>query len=331
MLVLRFGAYGDVLLTAAAVAALRRALPDARIAFGVRAELAEAVRHHPGVDELVVVEPGEGVWSYARKVRAFAPEAVLDLHGRLRSVALRVMLFPLPFVSVSQRSPWERLRVALGAKPRPAVSLLARFQDAVARLLGRAVPAEPRAAFAAPEAKECAAGLLVAAGIVGDRPLLGLSPGANWATKRWPAERYAEVARLALAEGWAVAVVGSAAEAGLCAAVCAGAPGAVDLGGRVDLATLPGFVARCTAFVSNDSGPAHLALGLGVPTVAVFGSTDPAAVGFPDEAAARVVVDCGPCSFHGRRSCPRGDLRCLSGVAAEAVWARARERVPPPP
>ena len=94
----------------------------------------------------------------------------------------------------------------------------------------------------------------------------------------------------------------------------------------MDLATLPGFVSRCAAFVSNDSGPTHLALGLGVPTVAVFGSTDPAAVGVPEAAVARVAVDCGPCSFHGRRSCPRGDLRCLTEVSAAAVWARLASR-----
>ena len=73
-----------------------------------------------------------------------------------------------------------------------------------------------------------------------------------------------------------VAVQGSESERGLGELIAKEAPGAVDLCGKLDLPAMGGFISRCSAFVSNDSGPMHMARALGVPTLAIFGSTDPA-------------------------------------------------------
>src|SRR5205085_9351984 len=163
-------------------------------------------------------------------------------------------------------------------------------------------------------------GVLRKTGLDPSLPLVGLSPGANWATKRWPAERFAGLARRALERGLQVAVQGSAAEAQLAQTVVRGAPGAVDLSGKLDLPGLGGFISRCTAFVANDSGPMHMARALGVPTLAIFGSTDPAMFDFSGHAVLFAGVECAPCSFFGRARCPYGHFRCMLELGPERAW-----------
>src|SRR5216683_991784 len=161
-----------------------------------------------------------------------------------------------------------------------------------------------------------------------------MSPGANWETKRWPAERFGDLASRALASGLQVVVVGSAKEARLGREIVRVAPKAVDLCGKLDLRGLGGFISRCTAFVANDSGPMHMARALGVPTLAVFGSTDPGMFDFAGHAMLFAGVECAPCSFFGRSFCPRGHFRCMLELSEERAWdelaplLRAGRRLP---
>src|SRR5207248_2547489 len=87
--------------------------------------------------------------------------------------------------------------------------------------------------------------------------------------------------------GLQVAVQGSESERGLGELIAKEAPGAVDLCGKLDLPAMGGFISRCSTFVSNDSGPMHMARALGVPTLAIFGSTDPAMFEFGGDAVGR--------------------------------------------
>ena len=93
--------------------------------------------------------------------------------------------------------------------------------------------------------------------------------------------------------------------------------------GRTTLRQLMGLLAECQLIVTNDSGPMHLAAALGVPLVAIFGSTNERATG-PLGPRARVVkhpVECSPC---GLRECPI-DFRCMTGVSVESVHRAALE------
>src|SRR2546430_12033461 len=89
-----------------------------------------------------------------------------------------------------------------------------------------------------------------------------------------------------------------------------------------------------TAFVANDSGPMHMARALGVPTLAIFGSTDPAMFDFAGHAMLFAGVECAPCSFFGRSRCPRGHFRCMLDLSEERAWEalapllRAGRRLP---
>ena len=157
-------------------------------------------------------------------------------------------------------------------------------------------------------------------------PWIGVSPGAAFGgAKRWLPERFAEAAsRLSSDFDAGVAVFGSPAETELCQLV-AGQVGrrAHNLAGRTTLAEFIDLAATCSLYLTNDSGPMHVATALGVPTIAVFGATDDHATG-PSGSWARVVrqaVHCSPCLL---RECPI-DHRCMTRVDTAMVVEMARE------
>ena len=157
-------------------------------------------------------------------------------------------------------------------------------------------------------------------------PWVGVSPGAAFGrAKRLLPGRFARAAQLLARELQArLAVFGSSAESELAADVARKCgPRAVSLAGHTSLGEFLALASTCQLFLSNDSGPMHVAAALGVPTVAVFGSTDADATG-PAAPWSRVVrkpVDCAPCLL---RECPIEGHPCMAGVGAQAVVAQAR-------
>ena len=162
------------------------------------------------------------------------------------------------------------------------------------------------------------AAFLARLGIAG--PVIGVSPGAAFGSaKRWPADRFAQVAR----EFPRALLFGSKAERELCDGIAANVPGAVNLAGQTTLREFIDLASVCRLFLTNDSGAMHLASAAGVPTVTVFGATDDTTTG-PTGPLARVVrehAECSPCLL---RECPI-DHRCMTRVTPERVAAVARE------
>jgi heptosyltransferase-2 len=153
------------------------------------------------------------------------------------------------------------------------------------------------------------------------------APGAEYGpAKCWPAERYAELARmLHERHGLPVLLLGSGKEAALCEQIAVAAPGACRvLAGKTSLIDAMALIAAARGLVSNDSGLMHVAAAFSVPQVAVFGSTSPEHTP-PLNPRAQVLwlkeelqLDCAPCFD---RVCRFGHTRCLTGVSAPRVEA----------
>jgi heptosyltransferase-2 len=156
--------------------------------------------------------------------------------------------------------------------------------------------------------------------------VLGINPGATYGSaKRWYPDRFAEVA-LALAAAWGAKVVitGGPGEAAIAADIESDLAGnCLNMAGRTSVRELMALVKRCNFFITNDSGPMHLAAAFGVPLVAIFGSTDHATT-YPLSDTAIVVresVDCAPCM---KRECPT-DHVCMKAVMPGTVIEKALE------
>ncbi|MEO7868041.1 MAG: lipopolysaccharide heptosyltransferase II, partial [Candidatus Eisenbacteria bacterium] len=120
--------------------------------------------------------------------------------------------------------------------------------------------------------------VIAARQLSGDFPYAIIGPGAVYGpAKRWPVERYAEVARQLVERGVRVLACGAQAERSICEEVAGRAGGGVvSLAGRTDLGVQAALCAGARVTVCNDSGLAHLAAATGAPTVSVFGSTSSA-------------------------------------------------------
>ena len=157
-----------------------------------------------------------------------------------------------------------------------------------------------------------------------DRPVVALCPGAEYGpAKRWPTERFAALAARCVEAGASVWVLGTDAERGAAERILAAAP-AVDLTGKTSLLDAVDLLSAAAVAVVNDSGLMHVAAALGVPVVALFGSSSQTFTP-PLSSRARVLerhLDCRPCFA---RTCPLGHLDCLAGISVDRVFASVME------
>lgn len=148
-------------------------------------------------------------------------------------------------------------------------------------------------------------------------------PGARMPTRRWPAERFAQVADRLARQGCRIVLTGAPAEAELTASVkrMMTMP-AVDLGGRTSLGALALLISRARLVVSNDTGVSHVTAAVGTPSVVICSGADPGRWAPLDAGRHRVFahpVECRPCMH---LHCPIGHP-CATGVTADAVMAEA--------
>ncbi len=155
-------------------------------------------------------------------------------------------------------------------------------------------------------------------------PLIGLHPAARDATRRWSLDRFATVGRqLRQQHGGTVILIGEQEEqaTGERIAQNVGEP-CRNLIGKTSLTTLGAVIAKLAVFVTNDTGPAHMAYALKTPTVTVFGSGNPATNGPIHDGPFRVLAHEVPCRPCGYATCPIGYV-CLEGVTTQQVIAEA--------
>ena len=162
-------------------------------------------------------------------------------------------------------------------------------------------------------------------GVKGDF-LVGFSPGAMYGSaKRWPKEYFAEIADRCIEE-WNAKVIlfGSRKESDICKQISRAVKNnIIDLSGKTDLGTSMGIIKRCNLFLSNDSGLMHVASSLSVPTIGIFGSTDPNLTG-PKGPFTKVIWSRIPCSPCFKRECPYS-LKCLYSITPDQVWEKMEE------
>jgi heptosyltransferase-2 len=164
------------------------------------------------------------------------------------------------------------------------------------------------------------------------RPVAILCPGAEFGpAKRWPPNQFAELAGLFVRDGFRVWIVGSPNDKIAASAVMQSlgetARQVHDLTGRTDLGTAIDLLSLATLVVSNDSGLMHAAAAVGVPVVALFGSSSPVYTPplSPLARVAKIDIECSPCF---QRECPLGHFKCMRDLQPWMVYNFARAAMP---
>jgi len=338
---------GDVVFTTPVVRALKRRFPDARITYLVEAAAEPILRHNPHIDTLQVVERPRGLarlkydLGLARALRREHFDVAIDLHGGPRAAWLTRASgaptrigYDLPgrAWAYTTRVPWTRSLVP----PRHSVlnqwDLLAPLGIGVA---DRAI--DPVEMPLCSDAVARVASRLRQAGVPDEAPLAVLHVSAGNPFRRWPAERFAELAAALTTppRPMHVVVTSGPSEAEAAQRVTSAAR---DLAaerreqivscGEFDLSELAALVSRAHLYIGGDSGPLHVAATTRTPVVALFGPTLPErSLPWRDPAVPSIAVEAGPlpCRPCHQRTCVPGDFRCLTSITVPMVLAACRE------
>ena len=311
MLVIKLSSLGDLFHALPAASMIRKAL-GFEMHWVTQPEYADLVACFEGVDRVLVFPRRRFLsrgFDFIRELRGTEYDLILDFQGLLKSALVA-------------RLARGRLRIG----PSYAREGAQFFYDETAGMLNKN-------RHAVEEALDFVRGLGLPAEDVrfpvnmarkelgGTRPKVGLLPRSRWATKNWPAEKFADTTTIIRRHTAATFFIfGSEADVPIANDLVKRiGDGVVNYCGRTSLVELGGLLQDLDVLVSVDSGPMHMAAALGVPVVAVFGATDPVRTG-PYGPKHRVVVreslSCRPCRSE---VCARHDLACLRDLAPEAV------------
>jgi heptosyltransferase-2 len=324
VLVVRFSAIGDILLTTPLLRAIRARYPGARIAVLTKERYAPLLSHNPNVSEVIGIPPGEGIRAIAARIRGVRYSDLLDLHGSLRSQALR-RLAPGPWQTYAKQ--WLQRTILITTKRdtyHVETPVPERYFEA-ARGLDVEPDGGPPDYFLSEEADRRAGEWLSRLGLGQERPIVAMAPGAAHATKRWPADYWIELAQRITPTGADVAILGGPDDTHLADRIAEQAgPKVASVAGVLDLQETGAVIRRAEVLIAGDTGVMHMATGVGTPVVALFGPTVRQFGFFPYRSAAGVVeldLPCRPCSAHGGARCPLGHHRCMRQMLPDLVFA----------
>ncbi|GAB2528216.1 glycosyltransferase family 9 protein [Microbacterium petrolearium] len=329
-LVARLDSLGDVLLSGPAVRAVAAAPGVDEVWMLCSTIGAEAARHLPGVDRVLV---WDCPWITASAPPA-TPERMRALEALLAEarpdVAVILTSFhqsPLPLALSLRLAGVGRIAGAsvdfagslLDVRLRPGEDLPEDLPEPE-----RALAIAAAAGFALPPGDD---GRLRLRGVAAPPPEVAASerlavvhPGASASARRWPAERHRETVRLLRQRGWDVAVTGGPDERALTAFV-AGDDG-LDLGGATPLAALAGILAHARVVVTGNTGPAHVAAAVGTPVASLFSPVVPAVRWAPYGVPHALLGDQrAACRDTRARECPVPGHPCLTSVEPADVVA----------
>ncbi len=331
---------GDAVMCLPALEALAARYPEAEIVVVSKPWVSDVYKGHAAVTRQIVYDPaGEhrgqrGFWKLIQQLRVEQFDGAILFQNAFQA-AWMAWLARIPVrlgYAMDGRS--SLLTESIEAPPPVAYGHQAYYYLHLlfrAGLIERPEPPrglhEPRLE-AQPTERAWAAQYIDSLGLGGPRFLVGMVPGAAFGpAKRWPADRFAELAdRLTAALHADVIIFGSREERPLSEEIAQTMEHTPTLlAGETTLRQTMALFERCRLLITNDSGPMHLAAALGLPLIAIFGSTNERATGplGPNVRVVKQQVECSPC---GLRTCPI-DFRCMEGVAVSTVYRTALELV----
>ena len=363
ILVIQLADMGDVLLSSAFLRELRRYRPKAWIGLVVQPSMVNLVGKCPYVDEVIPFRwrsfkdwgnafSGHFRWWLestrltARRLWKHHIDMAISLrwnNDAPQAAALTLMLTSGACERVGYRDvPHDRIpyrvidinRLITRGPVRGYLKHEVELQLEILTSLG-AAPADTHVEiWTGQEEQNFARDVLARAGFSESSPLIAIAPGAAWPFRRWPEDRFIALGRwLQETYGANIAILAARNELPLARRIEHGLVKSrtVNLGGRTTIMQMAAVLRRCRLFIGNDSGPVHLAAGVGVSVVGFYGPGEYERFrpwGIQHEAI-RVGLPCSPCS----QDCAFNDPRCIRAISldrAKGVIAQMMGPLGPP-
>jgi len=317
VLIVKLSSLGDLFHALPAVHNLQRGL-GAEVHWVAHWEYADLVRCFTDVSRVIPFPRRSflfGAWSFFRELRRVRYEYLVDLQGLLKSALVLWLARGRRRIGPSfHREGTRVLYPEVAGRRRRGRHAVEENLDVIRCLrLERVPPAFPvvfpRRAVAAP------------------RPRVALIPFSRWPSKNWPVEHFVRLGAQLAAARAAVFILGGPADVRACAELAAAiGPGAESAAGGLTLVETGGLIQAMDLVIANDSGPVHMAVAVGTPTLALFGPTDPARTGpyGPGHRVLQSHVPCQPCFSRNCRLKGSG-VPCLAQLPPDTVAQAALE------
>jgi heptosyltransferase-1 len=326
ILILKPSSLGDVVHALPVLRLLKQHRPEAEIYWWLEASLVPLLEDDPDLTEIIPFERRRWAtprhwpeaWRSLRRLRHLSFDWVIDLQSLARSGAVAWLTNGAFTIGLDDAREGARgfYDVAI-ARPSPQTHAVDWYLQVLPAL---GVPVHRQFTWL-PERPQVSARVLEQWNGAG-APWVALQPGARWDNKRWPVEHFARLVRepsAALAEARFI-ILGGRADQSLGQAIAAANPDrCLDLTGKTSLPETIEWLRRCSALITNDTGPMHLAAALGTPVLALFGPTDPRRTG-PYGSGHRVLRQPLPCAPCMKDSCANAQpLECLRAIPPARV------------
>lgn len=321
-LIIRFSSLGDVVMTTSVVEQLSIGLPETAIHFLTMKAYAGVFDNDTRIKKVIAIKGSESPQRIVRMTGGKPFDAVIDLHGSLRSMAVSALIHSPRKVRLNKHPITRRLMVWSKNRFQRNFDVLESYLQTLtpfglgAFVFPKITPSE--------KTLHAANALLRAYSPGCETSAVGIAPGAKHPPKRWNEESFARLADLISAQGNLPVFIGDRDDEDVVKNIqgmmsCK----SLSLAGKVDLTMTIGVIALLKGLVSNDSGPMHIAGALRAPFVAVFGPTHPNlgfVPGYPSGSILHTGVPCSPCSIHGEKPCWMESRFCMNDITSEMVF-----------
>mgnify|MGYP000889832690 FL=1 len=311
VLVIRPGGIGDAVLLAPALNCLKKKLPNARITVLAERRNAGVFQLVPAADRVLCYDTPKGLYEALRD----SYELVIDTEQwhRLSAVVARMIRADSRFGFTTN----ERSRMFTRTFPYSHDDY---ETDSFARLFE---PICGEMKFSPPfltvpqDARQSARTKLKP---LNDKSYVVLFPGASIPERRWGAARFRGIAERLEADGYSVVAVGAATDMDDGAVICGGT--GLNMAGKTSLAETAAILEGSALLIAGDSGVLHIAAGLGIPTISLFGPGRQAKWG-PRGENHRIInlnLPCSPCTTFGTTPECSTNGRCMQEITVDTVW-----------
>ncbi len=312
---------GDVVLTLPVIDALQSRFPNCEIDYLTRPPADALLRADSRLSQVFTLPAGQSLRDATAMIAALRKrryQLAIDFYSNPRSAWLTWLSGARVRIGGNRRG--RRYLYTHPTTVPQQVRAASEFHMHYLRPLGiHQAPGKPNVEIAE-DSKKWADEWLIEKRLAGR--LVGLHPGGKWSVKRWPLERFQQLARLLAERGDRVVVFTGPGETRLSKELADAVEGSAALVPERSIADVAALISRLNAMVVSDGGVMHVSVAVNTPTVGIFGSAEPDKW-FPYEhlgafRAAFEPIDCRPCHQH---ECPLGHTRCLKDITPQRVLA----------